>query len=463
MKLIIYMKYICYLSILLIFTGCALNPKPLTFSEPAVAKSPETIVKSPYLQIVYPGAIKQKKLVSRSYFTGIANTLNVELGQNINDVITKQASLYFDKVDVVESISGSSAGTPRIEIVSLDGVIGDTDLSLSGEMRIDVTDNSIQKIQQSISFAGEGSATVMLLGPLVAQETLTKAEHMAMQEIIDQLTSIMKKIHTDVMVAQQKSVQPQLKPAKKKTKTEEEVQFSQLGTFHALVIGNTKYPHLPDLVSAGHDAQVIAKVLKSEYGFSVKNLLNASRADIIHALSAYRKQLTENDNLLIYYAGHGWLDQEADEGYWLPVDADAENSVNWISNASITTALRAMPAKHIIVVADSCYSGKLTRGLEIQQRSPSFLDSMYKKKARVVLSSGGLEPVIDSGGTDNHSVFASAFINLLKENPDYLDGMTLFSNLRKQVAWNADQVPEYGIIHNAGHDGGDFIFQKKLK
>jgi len=114
-----------------------------------------------------------------------------------------------------------------------------------------------------------------------------------------------------------------------------------------------------------------------------------------------------------------------------------------------------------MVVADSCYSGKLTRGLQITHRTPDYLSRMSRKKARVVLSSGGLEPVMDSGGKENHSVFASAFIETLIENKGVLDGTTLFTKIREQVGWNADQIPEYANLHKAGHDGGDFLFVKQ--
>jgi len=57
---------------ILIFSGCAVNPKPHAFSSPPVQNSSDPITKSPYLQIVYPQAIKQKRLVARSYFTARA-------------------------------------------------------------------------------------------------------------------------------------------------------------------------------------------------------------------------------------------------------------------------------------------------------------------------------------------------------------------------------------------------------
>ena len=236
------------------------------------------------------------------------------------------------------------------------------------------------------------------------------------------------------------------------------------GHYTALVIGNDDYRSLPGLQTAVSDAAAVARILEAQYGFQVQVLKNATRSAVMMALSGLRRRLTEKDNLLIYYAGHGWLDPEADEGYWLPVDAVRDNEVNWISNASITTYLKAMRAKHVMVVADSCYSGKLVRGFSVRQKGAdpmAYLTKMAAKRARVVLASGGLEPVADSGGKGNHSVFASAFMSVLQENASVLDGTTLFSRIRRPVMVNSEQTPQYADIRNAGHDGGDFIFIKQ--
>ena len=104
------------------------------------------------------------------------------------------------------------------------------------------------------------------------------------------------------------------------------------------------------LETAEGDARAVAKVLRDAYGFNVKLLLNATRADLIGAMTKLRAKLTKADNLLIYYAG---------QGYWLPVDAEANVPANWVSTSDITTMVRAIRAKHIMVVADSCYSGTL--------------------------------------------------------------------------------------------------------
>lgn len=234
--------------------------------------------------------------------------------------------------------------------------------------------------------------------------------------------------------------------------------FTPKGRYFALVIGNNQYQHIPSLENAVDDSKAIAKILKQDFNFKIERLKDATRSDILTALSEYRHEMQPNDHLLIYYAGHGWLDTEADEGYWLPTDAKKDNPVNWIANSTITRALKTISAKHILLIADSCYSGKLTRGLKIVDRKPNYLQRIASKKSRTVMTSGGLEPVLDAGGTDQHSVFASALLSALNEVEHAEDGAGVFADVRKKVLLNADQTPEYSNIRKAGHDGGDFIF-----
>jgi hypothetical protein len=167
---------------------------------------------------------------------------------------------------------------------------------------------------------------------------------------------------------------------------------------------------------------------------------------------------------LIYYAGHGELDTIAEQGYWLPVDADPDVPTNWVSTGDITAMVRAIRAKHIMVVADSCYSGTLVRASQTDIRTASergaWLRRMSKKRARTALVSGGLEPVLDGGG-GGHSVFAKAFLDALDENTGVLDGQMLFDRIKRPVVVNSDQTPQYSDIRRAGHDGGDFLFVRR--
>jgi uncharacterized caspase-like protein len=180
--------------------------------------------------------------------------------------------------------------------------------------------------------------------------------------------------------------------------------------------------------------------------------------------------LTEKDNLLIYYAGHGHLEQGIDRGYWIPVDAEVNDNSEWLLLPGVTDMLQLMSAKHVLVVADSCFGGKLTR-TSLAQLKPGLsedaridlLKTLSQKRVRTAMTSGGVKPVLDAGGS-GHSVFAEAFLGVLEENISVLEAERLFWAVRTRVVslsqkLNAEQIPTYDPIHMAGHESlGDFIF-----
>ena len=240
------------------------------------------------------------------------------------------------------------------------------------------------------------------------------------------------------------------------------------GDYHALVIGIDNYRNLPHLTTAVSDAEAVSDLLQGKYGFKVTKLLNATRYDILSALNDLREQLTSDDNLLIYYAGHGELDRVNMRGHWLPADAELENTANWLSNVAVTDILNIINARQILVVADSCYSGSLTRSALAQlgsamteQERLNWLKTMAKKRSRTVLTSGGLEPTLDEGG-EGQSVFARALLDVLQNNNEVLDGRHLYQEVSARVAYAAsrmrfEQVPEYAPVRHSGHEGGDFF------
>jgi len=234
----------------------------------------------------------------------------------------------------------------------------------------------------------------------------------------------------------------------------------KFGRYHALVIGNQAYKHLKALRTPVADARAVAEVLQRDYGYPkehVRVLTNATRAEMVLALDMLRRTLGEQDNLLIYYAGHGYLDKDVDRGYWLPVDAKRETTENWLSNADITDKLKGLRAKHVLVVVDSCFSGTLVRDVGVAPLASADILRLVQKKARTVITSGGVEPVLDVGG-GAHSVFARAFLDALRGVTGVADMTTLFGAIRRQVMLAAEQTPQYSDIRLAGHEGGDFLF-----
>lgn len=246
-----------------------------------------------------------------------------------------------------------------------------------------------------------------------------------------------------------------------------------LGNYYALLIGNQKYQNLRALNSPEADVKDIATLLRDRYGFNVTTLVNATRYQILTEMNRYMETLTDRDSLLIYYAGHGEIEETSQEAFWLPVDADPKNDSNWISSDDLTRKIGPMRAKHVLIVADSCYSGVLTRS-SISQAKPGatdeerneWLKTVASKKSRHLLSSGGRAPVMDGGG-GKHSVFAAVFIEALTVNDDVLDGKHLGEAVSmrvlkksKDMKFGEGQLPDYRPIRFADNDGGEFLFPR---
>ncbi len=241
------------------------------------------------------------------------------------------------------------------------------------------------------------------------------------------------------------------------------------GAYYALVIGVGNYQHLPKLTTPVNDANEIEKILRVSYGFKTEFLPEATRDQILEALDRDRRTLGVDDSLLIYYAGHGFYDRLEDQAYWAPVDAGQDTYAHWIIASEITSRAKAISARHVLVVSDSCYSGKLARAFEhtggVREIRDPFLERMLSEKSRGLMSSGGNEPVSDSDtpGHGNHSVFANALIRGLEEMEfDKFSASELFDRyVRVQVPGRSKQMPEYMAIRDSGHEGGDFVFFRK--
>ncbi|GMU43863.1 MAG: caspase family protein [Xanthomonadales bacterium] len=237
-----------------------------------------------------------------------------------------------------------------------------------------------------------------------------------------------------------------------------------LGSFHALVIGNDAYTGFPALKTAVADADAVAEQLQTHYGYKVSKLTNVGREAIIAKLAEITMAMKKTDNLLIYYAGHGQIDAQG-KGYWIPADGRSDDPKSWIANDQINDYLGASAAKHVMVVADSCYSGTMSgnaiRPIPLDAKEEDLL-FISRVKARTVITSGGLQPVLDDGGS-GHSIFAHAFLTALKQADGLAEGYRLYEEVSELVSQRSaiarlPQRPQYSALRHAGHEGSEFFF-----
>ncbi len=231
---------------------------------------------------------------------------------------------------------------------------------------------------------------------------------------------------------------------------------SRYGRYRALVVGSADYTYLPGVATADDDAAAVSSLLAKRYGFEVTLLRDPSLSALLGALDRYQRDLRPDDNFLLYWSGHGTVSAELGRCYWIPVEAMGDDPSEGLANDDLAATLRDMKAKHVLVVADSCFTSGDRREAGLERNDPAARDKLAKLRARVVLTSGGLEPVQD--GTDGeHSVFTGAFLAALSENREVLGGNALFARIQQRVT-GASQTPEYANIRDSNHAGGDFLF-----
>ena len=241
------------------------------------------------------------------------------------------------------------------------------------------------------------------------------------------------------------------------------------GNYYALVIGNRNYqdPAFTDLKNAERDARAIANLLESRYGMQVTLVIDGTREGIWGALGAIIDMAGPDDNVLVYYAGQGKLEQipekQYTEGYWLPVNSSPSNRANWIDTEEINKFMKRANARHILVIADSCYAGSQFRSAPDVVERRELLERLNQKKARVLLTSGGREDKALEAGFGDHSVFAQVLIDNLASNQRVILSSELFEMVRPSVisaarAFRHEQTPQHGPIASAGDQGGEFFF-----
>ncbi len=237
-----------------------------------------------------------------------------------------------------------------------------------------------------------------------------------------------------------------------------------LGAYSALIIGINDYVDndIPDLETAVNDAMAVDKVLRNKYNFKTKLILDrkATRKTVYNALRTFASSAKPDDSILIYYAGHGDLDRQYNDGWWIPVDAKGGNPVTYLDNIQVQKAMANTKARHVLLISDSCYSGTLfgkSRSIPSVITDKYYL-SMYNEKSRWGMTSGNKTPVSDVG-TDGHSIFAYQFIKELKNNDrPYITTQEIYTRIAPIVGNNSEQTPLCKPIRNTGDQGGEFVF-----
>ncbi|MCD4772471.1 MAG: caspase family protein [Bacteroidales bacterium] len=237
----------------------------------------------------------------------------------------------------------------------------------------------------------------------------------------------------------------------------------QTGKYYALIIGVQDYndPKIIDLDQPLSDAQRIYNVLIKHYTFEQKNikfLKNPSKNEITKSLDYYFANISAKDNLLVFYAGHGYWDENFEQGYWLAADSDRNNRGTWFSNGTLRDYMRAIPTKHSLLITDACFGGGIFKSRDAFANASIAINQLYELPSRKAMTSGALKEVPDK------SVFIEYLVKRLEQNTKkYLSSEQLFASFKIAVINNSlnGQIPQFGEVKETGDEGGDFIFIRK--
>ena len=234
------------------------------------------------------------------------------------------------------------------------------------------------------------------------------------------------------------------------------------GHNHLLVIAIDEYAHCPKLSNCVKDAKDLAHLLWERYLFDSAHtsfLLDqdATRPRILNAIKELRHTVGEQDNLLIYFSGHG---QTVDDtGYWIPVEAEADSEVDFISSHDLKIRLDAIKSFHTLLIADACFSGSIFDSMLAR----NLLTGDYSKPSRMGLTASDSQELAYDGNVGDNSTFAACLLENLRNSREHLDTFTLAANLKKDVYRKSEgkQTPVFEKLNIKGHQQGQFVFKLK--
>ncbi|MTB52769.1 SUMF1/EgtB/PvdO family nonheme iron enzyme [Lewinella sp. W8] len=221
----------------------------------------------------------------------------------------------------------------------------------------------------------------------------------------------------------------------------------------------TGYDNLSDPIAS---AEKLSAELKDMYGFSTEVVKNPSRTKIYEKLREYRrKTFGHDDQLLVFFSGHGEFDEFEVKGYFVPY---AGRSIDLTTLGNIVTEI---PCRHILLAIDACYSGTIDAKIAFKGRTFSragvtadterqnLIARKLRNKSRLLLTSGAKERTPSRSGG---SPFALGFLNTLRAAYGSGDGLVTYEDLLARME-RVSPVPHHGRL--IGHEEGSFVFVTK--
>ncbi|MCU0535728.1 MAG: caspase family protein [Hydrococcus sp. Prado102] len=257
---------------------------------------------------------------------------------------------------------------------------------------------------------------------------------------------------------------------------DEESEPYKKGRLLVVALGINKYKYWQTLKNAVQDAVGFQQALIDKLGFTapIEPLINERATKIaINSLveEQLREILQEDDSLILFFAGHGHTrvdrlgSQTIETGYLIPVEASGSNKYSeYIEIDPFLKSVAKLPAKHILVILDSCHSGFALGEVKQYRDAVTYTKDLSNKVSRRVITSALREqPALDGGPIPGHSLFTGTLINGFNWGEADLDGNGLISSselglfIQQKVgqASESKQTPDFGAFH--WDDRGEMI------
>lgn len=233
-----------------------------------------------------------------------------------------------------------------------------------------------------------------------------------------------------------------------------------------ICIGINKYKNWQKLNNAVNDALGFQQLMVDKLGFTapIEPLIDEKATkDAIDDLvkEKLREFIEENDNLIVFFAGHGHTRQESETGYIIPIEARSPNPKefwgDYIRLNHWLEEIAELPARHILVILDACHSGfALGKAMNSFRDAVTYKKDLNNKKSRKVITSARREqPALDGGSIPGHSLFTGTLIDGFNWGKADLDGNGLITSLELGLyvqqkvgqASESKQTPDFGSFH----------------
>ena len=227
---------------------------------------------------------------------------------------------------------------------------------------------------------------------------------------------------------------------------------------YLLTIGIDDYKAHPVLANCVKDVRDFTDILFDKYsGFDAENhleLLNSTATcnKIQEAFVDLKNTVEPNDNLIVFFSGHGHYDDDSDRGYWIPVDGTKQYTT-WISNTEILSLLEKINCKHLFLIADSCFSHSL-----LITDTKKSNEEYNKKSSRWALVSA-YDYSYTSPNPKFNSHFAKTILEFLEVEEKDFRVSKLIEHVKDNFNGDHKQSPQGHPLNLKGHKGGEFIFQ----